>query len=112
MTPVLDAIFGSRSAAQVLLFLEAYGSGHASRMATTYDVSVMGIQRQLKRLEAEGILVSRSAGRTRVFEFNTRLPTVKNLRRFLSDELDQLPKAYIQQYYRQRQRPRRTGKEL
>lgn len=112
MTPVLDAIFGSRSAAQVLLFVEAYGSGHASRMATTYDVSVMGIQRQLKRLEAQGIFVSRNVGRTRVFEFNTRLPTVKNLRRFLRDELDQLPEDYIQQYYRQRERPRRTGKEL
>jgi hypothetical protein len=112
MTPVLEAIFGSRSAVQVLLFVEAYGSGHASRMATIYDVSVMGIQRQLKRFEAEGVMVSRSVGRTRVFEFNARLPTVHNLRGFLREELDQLPKSYIKQYYRQRQRPRRTGKEL
>lgn len=112
MTPVLEAIFGSRSAVQALLFVEAYGSGHASRMATTYDVSVMGIQRQLKRFEAEGVMVSRRVGRTRIFEFNDRLPTVQNLRSFLSAELEQLPQKLIQQYYRQRQRPRRTGKEL
>lgn len=112
MTPVLEAIFGSRSAVQVLLYLEAYGSGHASRMAATYEVAVMGIQRQLKRLEAEGVLVSRSVGRTRVFEFNTRLPTVKNLKSLLRSELDQLPNSTIQKYYRERRRPRRTGKEL
>jgi len=112
MTPTLEAIFGSRSAVQVLLFVEAYGAGHASRMAATYEVSVMGIQRQLKRFEIEGVMVSRTVGRTRVFEFNTRLPTVQNLSDFLHKELDQLPPKYIKKYYRQRQRPRRTGKEL
>ncbi|MDZ4065130.1 MAG: winged helix-turn-helix domain-containing protein [Coriobacteriia bacterium] len=110
MTPVMDDIFGNRSAAQVLLFLEAYGSGHASRIADTYGVSVNGIQRQLRRLEAGGILVSRSVGRSRVFEFNTRIPSVRNLRVFLASELDLLPESDVKAYYRQRQRPRRAGK--
>lgn len=112
MTPILEAIFGNRSAAQVLLFLEAYGSGHASRMASTYKVPVMAVQRQLRRLEAEGVLVSRTVGRTRVFEFNMRNPSVRNLRQFLHAELELLPDDYVKQYFRQRQRPRRTGKEL
>ncbi len=110
MTPVLDGIFGNRSAAQVLLFLEAYGSGHASRIADTYGVSVNGIQRQLRRLEVAGILVSRTVGRSRVFEFNTRLPSVRDLRVFLASELDLLPESDVRAYYRQRQRPRRAGK--
>ena len=110
MTPLLTAVFGNRSAAQTLLFLEAYGSGYASRIAATYDVPVMAIQRQLRRLESEGVLVSRSVGRTRVFEFNMRFPTVRNLRAFLAEELASLPEADIKRYYRQRQRPRRTGK--
>ena len=67
MDPVLEAVTGNRSAAQVLLFLEAYGSGHASRIAATYDASLTGIQRQLRRLEANGMLVSRPVGRTRLF---------------------------------------------
>jgi predicted transcriptional regulator len=112
MTPVLEAIFSSRSAAEVLLFLEAYGSGHASRMAATYEVSVTGMQRQLRRLEANGVLLSRMVGKTRVFEFNTRNPTVRNLRQFLAAELSLLPEAEVKAYYRQRQRPRRTGKQL
>ena len=112
MSPVLEAIFGSRSAVQVLMFLEAYGSGHATRIAGTYDVPLMAIQRQLRRLEANGVLVSRSVGRTRVFEFNGRNPTVRDLRAFLSAELELLPKDTLKTYYRQRQRPRRTGKQL
>ena len=112
MTPVLEAICGSRSAAQALLFLEAYGSGNARRIATTYDVPVTGIRRQLQRLEANGVLVSRMVGNTRVFEFNPRNPTVRNLRAFLDAELELLPDDELKRYYRQRQRPRRTGKAL
>ena len=112
MTPTLETIFGSRSAAQVLLFLEAYGSGYARRIAETYEVTLRGVQRQLQRMEANGILVSREVGRTRVFEFNARNPTVRNLRAFLDAELDQLPEEDVKKYYRQRQRPRRTGKQL
>lgn len=110
MTPVLEAIFGSRSAAQVLMFLQAYGSGHALRIAQTYSVSVSPIQRQLSRLERDGVLLSRKVGRTRLFEFNMRSPTVRNLRTFLESELDLVPEDEASRYYRQRQRPRRSGK--
>lgn len=110
MNPVLESVFGSRSAAQVLLFLQAYGTGHALRIADTYSVSVSPIQRQLRRLEAEGVLVSRLAGRTRLFEFNDRNPTVRNLRNFLEGELELMPEDELKAYYRQRQRPRRTKK--
>ena len=112
MTPVLEAIFGTRSAAQVLLFLEAYGSGHPNRIATTFDVAATGVYRQMLRLEANGVLVSRTVGRTRVFEFNTRNPTVRNLREFLSAELELMPEEDTEAYFRQRQRPRRTSKRL
>jgi predicted transcriptional regulator len=111
VTPVVEAIFGSRSAAQVLLFLAAYGAGHALRIARTYSVSVSPIQRQLQRLERDGVLVSRMVGRTRLFEFNTRSPSVRNLRDFLEAELDLIPEEEARAYYRQRQRPRRTRKQ-
>ena len=110
MTPALEAILGNRSAVQVLLFLQAYGSGHALRIADTYSVSVSPIQRQLRRLERDGVLLSRMVGRTRLFEFSTRNPTVRNLRDFLEAELDLIPEEEAKAYYRQRQRPRRSGK--
>jgi hypothetical protein len=111
MTPVLEAVFGSRSATQVLLYLQAYGSGYARGIAGTYDVPLNGVYRQLRRFEANGVLVSRTVGRSRMFEFNTRNPTVRNLRLFLEAELDLLPDEEVRAYYRQRQRPRRTGKQ-
>ena len=112
MNPILESVLGNRSATYVLLFLQNYGDGHASRIARTFDVSVMGIQRQLNRLEASGVLVSRSVGRTRVFEFNERSPTVRHLRTFLEAELDLLPAEVVGKHFRQRQRPRRAGKPL
>ena len=110
MSPTLDAVFGSRSASQTLLFLQNYGEGHAGRIAATFDVSHTAIQRQLKRLEAEGILVSRLVGNTRVFTWNPRNISVRDLRIFLESELGRLPNDVTRQYFRQRQRPRRSGK--
>jgi len=112
MNPVLESILGGRSTTLVLLFLENYGEGHASRIAKTFDVSVMGIQRQLKRLEENGVLESRMVGSSRMFTFNQRNPTVRNLRRLLEGELEHLPKDITRTYFRQRQRPRRSGKPL
>ena len=112
MDTILEAVLGNRSAALTLLFLEAYGSGHASRIAATYEVPLNPIYVQLRRLEAEGVLVSRTIGKTRLFEFNMRNPSVRNLRTFLAAELELLPDDVVKAYYRQRQRPRRTGKGL
>lgn len=112
MNPKLEALFGSKSAARTLLFLQNYGEGHARRIADTFDISHMAIQRQLKRLEAVNILVSRMVGNARIFTWNPRSATVKELRKFLEAELERLPKNVTQEYFRQRQRPRRTGKAL
>jgi hypothetical protein len=112
MNPVLEAVLGNRTAAWVLLFIEAYGEGHALRIANTYDIGLNMTQRQLKRLEGNGVLVSRVLGNTRQFTFNDRNPTVRNLRKFLAAELELLSEDDVRKYFRQRQRPRRTGKAL
>jgi hypothetical protein len=57
-------------------------------------------------------MVSRTVGRARVFEFNPRNPTVRRLRTFLNEELDALPDSLVKKYFRERQRPRRSGKPL
>jgi predicted transcriptional regulator len=66
MNPVLEAIFGNRTAASVLLFLQCYGEGHALRIAKTFGFGLNMTQRQLKRLEEEGVLVSRLVGNIRL----------------------------------------------
>ena len=112
MNPVLDALFGNRTAACVLLFLQCYGEGHAQRIAKTFDFGLNITQRQLKRLEEQGVLVSRRLGNMRLFSFNERNPTVRNLRKLLEQELAALPEEDQQQYFRQRQRPRQSNKPL
>ena len=112
MNQQLDAIFGSKSAALTLLFLQNYGEGHASRIARTFETSVTAIKRQLLRFESGGVLVSRVIGNSRVFAWNPSSSTAKNLRVLLEAELEKLPKDVQQQYFRQRQRPRRVGKQL
>ena len=103
MNPVLEAIFGNRTAASVLLFLQCYGEGHALRIAMTFGFGLNMTQRQLKRLEEEGVLVSRLVGNIRLFSFNDRNPTVRNLKELLEAELKLSPSEQVQQYFRQRQ---------
>ncbi len=112
MNQQLEAIFGSKSAAISLSFLQNYGEGHVSRIAQTFCVPQTAIKRQLLKFESAGILVSRVVGRSRVFTWNPRSSTAKSLRTFLEGELEKLPKDVKRQYLRQRQRPRRSGKPL
>ncbi|MBO6598011.1 MAG: helix-turn-helix transcriptional regulator, partial [Pseudomonadales bacterium] len=112
MIPALEAIFGNRTAASVLLYIENYESGYAKRIADTFEMPVSVVQDQLRKLESAGVLISRTMGRTRVFEFNPRNPSVRNLRIFLKGELSGLPESETKRYFRQRQRPRRTGKPI
>ena len=109
---MLDAIFGSKSAKAVLLFLQTYDEGYGREMAQTFGVRPVQLQNQLKKFEVEGWLVSRSVGRTRVYSWNPRNPLVGPLRQFLQAAIDTLPDDEVHAYYRQRRRPRRTGKPL
>lgn len=110
VSPTLEALFGNRTAAWTLLFLQAYGEAYAKSVADTFQISVNLVQSQLKRLEESGLLVSRTIGRTRLFTWNPSSPSARDLQSFLQSELERLPKDITQQYFRQRRRPRRTGK--
>lgn len=96
----------------MLLFLQCYSEGHAQRIAKTFDFGLNMTQRQLKRLEEQGVLVSRRLGNMRLFSFNERNPTVRNLRKLLEVELAALLEDDQQPYFRQRQRPRPSNKPL
>ena len=63
----LEALFGGQAAAKELLFMENYGEGYASWIARTFEMPVSEVQKQLKKFEEAGILVSRPVGTSRVF---------------------------------------------
>ncbi len=109
---MLEPILGNATAEKVLTYLENYGEGYASGIAKTFQIPVNMVQKQLARFENGGILVSRPLGNVRVFEFNRRNYFVKDLRSILAKALEAYPDEDIQKYFRNRTRPRRTGKPL
>lgn len=106
----LKGLFGSETAYQVLMFLQNYENGYASEIARTYGKPLNQIQNQLNKFEELGILVSRKEASARVFYFR-RSPVADSLRRFLKDMLDILPQSTLEEFYRNRRRPRRPGKK-
>jgi hypothetical protein len=109
----LEALFGGKAASRVLLYIENYGQGYASKMAKTFGMSLSEVQKQLAKFAQSGILVSQKLGNVRIYTFNPRDPALKQLRGLLRETLDRgIPDDELKQYYRERQRPRRQGKEL
>ena len=109
---ILSGLFGNESAPKVLLYLENYGSGYPLGIAQTFAVPVSQIQRQLERFEREGILSSKLVGKTRTYTWNPRCFYLEDLHSLLKRAITALPDAEIEKYFRQRQRPRRSGKPL
>ncbi len=109
---IINGLVGSESAEKVLLFLANYKKGYAKWIADTFEVPVSQIQKQLQKFEAEGILVSTLEGKTRVFLWNPRYLLKDELIVLLNKALKALPLEIQQKYFRQRMRPRRSGKPL
>ncbi|PHQ68555.1 MAG: transcriptional regulator [Paracoccus sp.] len=109
---MIEALFGNRVAEKCLLFIANYGEGYINGIAKTFAISTSQVAKQLERLEAGGILVNQFKGNTKMFVFNPRLFCRKELVFLLEKTLMALPKEETKKYYRQRKRPRRTGKEL
>ncbi len=109
---MIQSLLGNQTAEKVLLYIANYGEGHTSGIAQTFDLPKSQVRKQLIRLEAGGVLVGRSVGNIRMFQVNPRCPYKKELEIFLEKILSLVPKADQEKYYRQRRRPRRTGKVL
>ena len=109
---MIETILGSASGERVLMFLFARDEGYAREIARFFDTDVAPIQKQLEKLESGGVLVSRLAGRTRLFSFNPRYPMVEELRKLLEKTLQFYPDDMREALTMVRRRPRRRGKPL
>ena len=95
------------------MFVENYGDGYASRISRTFDMPLSEVQKQLKKFEKVGILVSRMVGTSRIYTWNPRDPALDGLRDLLRATLESgIPETTLRKYFRERQRPRRQGKAL
>jgi len=59
---MLEPILGSKNSERILVFRLAREEGYATEIARFFQTDLYGIQKQLDRLEAGGILASRKVG--------------------------------------------------
>jgi predicted transcriptional regulator len=109
---LLEPIVGSINCERVLMFVLGRDEGYAREIARFYQTSLDPIQKQLDKLERGGVLVSRMAGRTRLFSFNPRYPFIEELRKLLEKTLSFYPGDVREKLVMHRRRPRRQGKPL
>jgi len=109
---MLVPLLGSENSERVLIFLIARENGYAREIAQFYDASLYAIQKQLDKLETGGILVSRTAGRTRLYQFNPRYPFLSEIKALLEKALSFYPEDIRENLLMNRRRPRGRGKVL
>jgi hypothetical protein len=109
---MLEPVLGSRNSERVLIFILARGEGYPREIARFFDTDYYPIRQQLERLELGGVLVSRLAGRTRLYAFNPRYPFLRELKNLLKKALSFYPEDEQARLTMARQRPRRRGKPL
>ena len=109
---MIESVLGSISCERVLIFLAARDEGYAREIASFFTTSLAPIQKQLDKLETGGVLVSRTAGRTRLYIFNPRYPFLTDLTAFLNKAISFYDQDLQDKLLLNRRRPRRRGKPL
>jgi predicted transcriptional regulator len=109
---MLMPLLGSENSERVLIFLLARENGYAREIAQFFDASLYAIQKQLDKLEAGSVLVSKKAGRTRIYQFNPRYPFLAELKTLLEKALAFYPENVREDLIMNRRRPRERGKPL
>ena len=109
---MLEPLLGSTNAERVLVFILTRNEGYVREIARVVDGDPDSIQKQLAKFESGGVLVSRAAGRTRLYSFNPRYPFLKELKSLLEKALSFYPEQKREALLMNRRRPRRRGKPL
>ena len=109
---MLKPLFGTENSERVLMFLLTRNEGYAREIAQFFDTNLFGIQRQLDKLESGSVLVSHTAGRTRLYQFNPRYPFLNELRQLLDKALAFYPEDVRENLMTNRRRPRKRDKPL
>jgi DNA-binding transcriptional ArsR family regulator len=104
-------LFGSRARERILKALGLLERSYPRELAAILEEDLSVVQRTVDDLERDGILASRLAGRTRLFELNRTYQHFVPLRDLLS-RMGQSDPETVAAVQRVRQRPRRAGKDV
>lgn len=75
--------FGSQSRTRILMALQRDGESWGRKLSEELAIPVFAIQEALKRLELDGLVVSRLIGRTELLTLNPRYFAIKELTAYL-----------------------------
>jgi predicted transcriptional regulator len=109
---MLANLLGSVNKERVLTYLAGRGRGYARQIARFFDAPLYPVQNAMEKLEAAGVLVSRTVGTTREYEFNPRYPARAELAALVYRALSLYPSTLRDELLLTRCRPRRKGKPL
>ena len=107
---MIEVILGSKNMERVLIYIHARGEGYAREIARFYETDLLPIQKQLDKLEAGGVLVSREVGKTRPYMFNLRYPFLNELKALLEKALSFYSEKEREELMINRRRPSAKGK--
>lgn len=109
---VLKGILRAESQEKVLIYLLLRETGYAKNIAEFYGAPTNPIQKQLVRLEEDGVIVSRTIGKVRQYELNPHYSFIEPLKALLKMAVAIYPPDITADLVVQRTRPRKSGKKL
>ncbi|MFK0573827.1 winged helix-turn-helix domain-containing protein [Endozoicomonas sp.] len=107
---VLKGILRAESQEKILIFLMIRGSGYGKGIAEFFGLSQNSVQKQLARMEEDGVVVSHLIGRLREYQLNPRYLFLDPIKNLLKLALKVYPESVIQDLIMNRTKPRSTGK--
>lgn len=109
---MLKSLFGSLSRERILTYIAAREEGYAREITTFWKCPDRPIKRELNRLEADGVLIAKSYGRTITYKINPKYFLLKELTALLLKAIDAYPPEWKEKLIFSRRRPRAKGKPV
>lgn len=109
---ILRGLLRAESQEKILIYLMVREVGYGKAIAEFFRISANATQKQLARLEEDGVVVSRLVGKLREYQLNPRYPFLAELKALLKAALKAYPDDLQKQLVVLRTRPRQAGKPL
>jgi predicted transcriptional regulator len=109
---MLDKIFGNETISMIYLNLFHYDEVYSALIEKNTGIGSRAVLNQLNKMEEAGVLVSRSVGRTRLYQFNPKSPFVKPIKEIIEIIYSNMNIKMKEKMFKERMRPRAKGKEV
>ena len=108
----LKGVLRAESQEKILIYLLARDKGYGLGIAEFFNSPANPIQKQLVRLEEDGVIVSRAVGKIREYQLNPRYAFYTPLKELLKAALETYSDELKSDLLIERTRPRKAEKKL